>query len=75
VLRESATLAAAGVTLLGVMVNIALTIGFGLSAPLLWRVVAAIGATLALAAVIAVGSRRSDLLVRLAVWLTRYEPQ
>ncbi len=69
---DERTLAATGVTLLALLVNIGLTIGFGLHAGIWWRIAAAILVPIALVLLIAVGSRRGDVLVRLTRWATRY---
>jgi O-antigen/teichoic acid export membrane protein len=69
---QDRSLAATGVTLIALLVNIGLTIAFGLRGSLEWRLGAGVGAPLALLLLIGFGSRRADVLVRVTRWATRY---
>ncbi len=64
------TLKATGITLIGVLASIGVTIGFGIKADWWIRVTAGLAATLALGAIVkaASGSRRGPL-TRLANWI------
>ncbi len=64
------TLQAAGITLLGVLVSIGVTVGFGLTAAWWVRLLAGAGTTVAMAVLIAVLGTRTSLLARLANWIT-----
>ncbi len=65
----SVTLTAAGVTLLGVLVSIGFTVGFGLKTDTWLRVAAGAGSTLALLAVVKLAtSAGRGPLARLANW-------
>jgi hypothetical protein len=73
-LRQRITEVGVGITLVGVIFNMGLTIGLGLSAPLYVRLPLAFGVPLGLVAVLAYLSRRFDLLSTIPWWLTRQGP-
>jgi hypothetical protein len=74
---RSLSLTTGGITLLGVLVSVGTTVGVGLSAPWWVRVLAGVGTTVLLAAIVKFGARTGrGPLARLANWmLTVDEPQ
>ncbi len=64
------TLQATGVTLLGVLLSIGITVAFGLSRPWWIRVLAGAGTTLALAFSVWFLGTKTRMLVRLTDWIT-----
>jgi hypothetical protein len=62
---------ALGITVLAVLVNMGLTLGLGISAPLPWRLLAAFGVPLMLIGLIALGSRYLGVASRLARAIVR----
>jgi hypothetical protein len=73
-LRQRITEVGVGITLVGVICNMGLTLGLGLSAPLAIRLPIAIGTPLLLVAVLAFATRRADLLATIPWWLTSHGP-
>lgn len=66
---RSVSLTTGGITLLGVLLSIGVTVGFGVSGPWYVRVAAGLGATLALIAVVKLGTRAGrGPVARLANW-------
>jgi uncharacterized protein (DUF58 family) len=59
--RRNLAEAALGITVLGVIANIALTLWFGVHAAIGWRLLAALGIPLAFVFLVAVGSRRFNV--------------
>ena len=70
------TLKAAGLTLLGVIVSVGVTVGFGVPGPWWFRVLVGAAVTVGLAALVklASGSRRGPL-ARLANWMIGAPPR
>lgn len=64
------TLQAGGLTLLGVLLSIGVTVAFGLTQPWWIRTLAGAGTTIGLAAGVALLGRRTSLLTRLTDWIT-----
>lgn len=64
------TLQATGITLLGVLVSIGATVAFGLKADWWIRLLAGIGTTAALTLAVAILGTRTNVLTRLADWIT-----
>lgn len=64
------TLQAAGITLIGVILSISLTVGFGLEGPIWMRVAAGAATGALLLAAIRVGSTEGAALRRAADWVT-----
>lgn len=60
-----------GITLLGVLLSIGVTVAFGLTAPWWVRLLAGAGTSIGLVVVVGVMGRRTSLLRRLADWLTQ----
>jgi hypothetical protein len=73
-LRQRITEVGVGITLVGVIFNMGLTIGLGLSSPLYVRLPLAFGVPICLVAVLAYLSRHFDLLSTIPWWLTRAGP-
>jgi hypothetical protein len=74
-LRQRITELGVGITLAGVIFNMGLTIGLGLSgSPLYVRLPLAFGVPLLVILTLAVVSRRIDLLSTIPWWLTRHGP-
>lgn len=64
------TLQAVGITLLGVLGSIGATVAFGVKGAWWVRIVAGIGTTVGLAVIVALLGTRTNLLTRLADWIT-----
>jgi hypothetical protein len=74
--RQKLTEVGVGITLVGVIVNMGLSIGFGLSSsPLFVRLPLAFGLPLVLVIALAFLTRRIDLLATIPWWLTRHGPE
>ena len=69
------TLEAAGITLIGVIISIGLTVGFGLRTDLWIRVIAGAGTAGALVVVVKLSSSEGAALRRAANWITRAGPE
>ena len=72
--RQRLTEVGVGVTLIGVICNMGLTIGLGLNVPLVVRLPLAIGVPLLLIVALAFFTRRADLLATIPWWLTKHGP-
>lgn len=67
---QSLSLTTGGITLLGVLISVGSTVGFGLGGPWWVRVGAGIGTTLVLGAVVKLGTKSgTGPLARLARWV------
>lgn len=67
---RSLSLTTGGITLLGVLLSIGVSVGFGISGPWWLRLASGIGTTLALAVVVKLGSSAGrGPLARLANWM------
>ncbi len=64
------TLQATGITLLGVLLSIGVSVGIGLSQPWWIRLIAGAGTTVALAVTVWLLGTRTKLLARLTNWIT-----
>jgi hypothetical protein len=73
--RQRITEIGVGITLVGVICNMGLTIGLSLSEPLAIRIPLAIGSPLLLMLLLGLASRRIQLLSMLPWWLTRHGPE
>lgn len=69
------TLEAAGITLIGVIISIGLTVGFGLRTDLWIRVIAGAGTAGVLVVVVKLSSSEGAALRRAANWITRAGPE
>jgi ABC-type sulfate transport system permease subunit len=71
---DGSTLTAIGITLIGVIVSVAATVGFGVSAAWWVRVLAGAGTALALVTLVKVGTRQgaSGPMAGLARWITSW---
>jgi len=69
------TLEAAGITLIGVILSIGLTVGFGLKTELWIRVLAGLGTSVALVVLVKLSSSEAAALRRAANWITRAGPR
>jgi hypothetical protein len=72
--RQRITEVGVGITMIGVICNMGLTIGLGVHAPLAVRLPLAIGTPLLLVLALAFATRRADLLATIPWWLTRHGP-
>ena len=73
-LRQRITEVGVGITLVGVICNMGLTIGLGLNGPLAVRLPLAFGVPIVLIVVLSYASRKIDLLSTIPWWLTRHGP-
>jgi hypothetical protein len=73
--RARITEVGVGITLVGVICNMGLTIGLGLSnSPLYVRLPLAVGVPIVLVVTLAILTRRIDLLGTIPWWLTKHGP-
>lgn len=68
------TLEAAGITLIGVILSIGLTVGFGVRSELWIRVLAGAGTSALLLGLVTASSSEGAALRRVANWITRAGP-
>ena len=68
------TLEAAGITLIGVILSIGLTVGFGVNGPVWLKVLAGVATAAVLVAAVKAGSSQTAGLRRAANWITRTKP-
>ena len=69
--EQQRTLQATGVTLIGVLASIGVTVGFGIAGPWWLRAAAGAATSVVLIALVGVLGRRTPLLTRFADWLMR----
>lgn len=68
------TLEATGITLMGVILSIGLTVAFGVKSDLWIRLLAGAGTSAGLLALVKLGSSEGAALRRAANWITRADP-
>ena len=68
--EKELTLQSVGLTLVGVIVSIGLTVGFGIAGPWWLRLLVGTGTAVGLIAVVGYAGRRTSLLARLADFIT-----
>ena len=64
------TLQSVGLTLVGVIVSIGVTVAFGLTGPWWFRTLVGIGTAIGLIVLVGYAGRRTSALARLADWIT-----